>query len=138
MNAYCCNLKTVPGWPPGSDSRVLQVQDIVFNTRIEILTLTKLYLDLHEWILCVTSKSVPDWPPGSAAGGLQEPPGKSKGPLVCLNMGNYYYLCFLPTKNIIWKQTKPFLVFLPEILKLDMFFQILVIYIVSDNLTNFY
>ena len=92
--------------PPGSASSSLQIPDIIFNTKYELLTLTNLYLDIHECILCVTSKSVPDWPPGSAAGGLQEPPGKSSGPLVCLNIGNYYYLYFLPTKNIIWKQKK--------------------------------
>ena len=81
--------KSVPGWPPGSASRGVHLQYISFDTRIEIMTLTNLYLDIHECILCVTSKSVPGCPPGSGAGGFQEPPGKSSGPLVCLNVGNY-------------------------------------------------
>ena len=31
---------SVPGWPPGSDSRGLKVPDTIFYVRIEILTLT--------------------------------------------------------------------------------------------------
>ena len=44
--------------------------DIIFDGRIEILTLTNLPLDLHEGILGGTSISVPGWPPGSASSGL--------------------------------------------------------------------
>ena len=41
---------SVPGWPPGSASSGLQVPDIIFDVRIEILTLTNLYLDMHKGI----------------------------------------------------------------------------------------
>jgi hypothetical protein len=40
----------VPGWPSGSASNGLQVLNIIFDFRIEILTLTNLYLDIHEGI----------------------------------------------------------------------------------------
>jgi hypothetical protein len=49
----------------------LQVKDIFFDKRIEILTLTNLYLDICKGICRVTSKSIPGRPAGSAAGGLQ-------------------------------------------------------------------
>ena len=55
----------------------IQVPVIIYEIRIRILTLTKLYLDMHQGIWRVTYKSVPGWPAESAAGGLQEPPGKS-------------------------------------------------------------
>ena len=72
---------------------------IILDLRIKILTLTNLYLDIHVGTLCDTSKSLPGWPTGSAVGGLQEPPGNSSCPLVCHNIGNCYYLCFLPCKK---------------------------------------
>ena len=40
----------VSGWPLGSASRGLQVPNIIFYLRIEILTLTNLYLDIQEGI----------------------------------------------------------------------------------------
>ena len=49
MKAYLNVISlSVPGWPPGSASSGLQVPDIIFDVRIEFLTLTNLYLDIHE------------------------------------------------------------------------------------------
>ena len=67
----CKRRESVPGWTPGSASSDLQVQYIIFETRIEILTLTNLYLDKYEGILSMTFKSVPGWPAGSASRDLQ-------------------------------------------------------------------
>ena len=44
---------------------------IIFDPKIEILTLTNLYLDIYEDILFTTSKSVPGWPAGSASSNLE-------------------------------------------------------------------
>jgi hypothetical protein len=62
----------VPGWLPGSVSSGFWVPDIFFYLRIEILTLTNQYIDIHE--------NIPPYlypghyqPPGSASNGLQVP-----------------------------------------------------------------
>ena len=69
----CVTSKTVPGWTPRSACSGLQVPDIIFEIRIEMLDLTSLYLDIPEVILRETSKSVNNWPPRSAPSSLQEP-----------------------------------------------------------------
>ena len=51
MKAYLNDTSlAVPGWPPGSASSGFQVPGIIFDLRNEILTLTNLYLDIHEGI----------------------------------------------------------------------------------------
>jgi hypothetical protein len=42
--------KSGPGWPAGTASSDLQVQYIIFDTRIEILALINLHLDILEGI----------------------------------------------------------------------------------------
>ena len=41
---------SVTGWPPVLVYSSLQVPDIIFGVRIEILTLKNLYLDIHDGI----------------------------------------------------------------------------------------
>jgi hypothetical protein len=51
MNTYLnVTFQIVSGWPPGSASSGLQETGIIFDLKIEHLTLTNLYLDIHEGI----------------------------------------------------------------------------------------
>ena len=62
----------VPGWPPGSTFSSLNLPNIIFDIRIEILTLTNLYLDIHEGLTkcylpsCIHLAGLRDQPPAAS------------------------------------------------------------------------